>query len=262
MGGLGRVMPWTQGAFLVGCLALVGIPPFAGFFSKDSILAAMLDRGAYGYVLFACGLAGAFLTGLYTFRMFFYVFRGEQSAFAREHHHSHHGAEGPFSMVWTVLTLAALSIVGGWIQFAPVWHPLTDWLEPVAHPFAEADNAQEAVASVAAVVLGLAGMGVAWALYGRRRPVRDPLDVPVFARKFYWDELYDLLWYRPGDAIARALAWGVEKPIIGGSLTALTRGFGVGSRGVGVVQNGLVRSYALALAGGLAVLAVVFLSVR
>jgi NADH-quinone oxidoreductase subunit L len=262
MGGLGRLMPWTQAAFLAGCLALVGVPPFAGFFSKDSILASMLDRGSWGYVLFGCGLAGTFLTGLYTFRMFFYVFRGEQSAFAREHYHSHHGAEGPFSMLWTVLTLAALSVVGGFLQFAPLWHPLTDWLEPVAHPFAEADNAQEAIASVSAVALGLTGIGVAWALYGRRRPERDPLDVGVFAKKFYWDDLYDWLWYRPGDAIARALTWGVERPLIGGSLDVVTRGFGLGSRELSLTQSGLVRSYALALAGGLAVLAVVFLSVR
>src|SRR4029077_765801 len=74
MRGLGRTMPHTRLVFLVGCLALVGIPPFAGFFSKDSILAALLDRGAFGYVLFACGLAGAFLTGIYTFRLFFIVF--------------------------------------------------------------------------------------------------------------------------------------------------------------------------------------------
>src|SRR6266849_6780844 len=71
--------------------ALAGVPPFAGFFSKDSILAAALERGGFGYVLFAAGLAGAFLTGIYTFRMIFVVFGGEQSAFAREHFHPHGG---------------------------------------------------------------------------------------------------------------------------------------------------------------------------
>jgi NADH-quinone oxidoreductase subunit L len=262
MGGLGRVMPWTRTAFLVGSLALVGIPPFAGFFSKDSILAALLDRGDYGYVLFAVGLAGTFLTGLYSFRLFFLVFGGEQSAFAREHHHSHHGKEGPFSMVWTVLTLAVLSVVGGFVQFAPFWHPLTDWLEPVAHPFAEADNAQEWLASGLAVALGALGIATAYALYGRMRPARDPLDIRVFANKFYWDELYDWIFYRPGDAIARAFGRFIERPVVAGSIAGVTRGFGLGGAEVARVQNGLVRSYALALAGGLAVLAVVFLSVR
>src|SRR5438552_11460202 len=66
MGGLRQLAPRTYWAFLIGALALVGVPPFAGFFSKDSILAAAMDHGAYGYVLWAAGLAGAFLTGVYT----------------------------------------------------------------------------------------------------------------------------------------------------------------------------------------------------
>src|SRR6185369_15264151 len=76
MGGLAKAMPRTHLAFLVGSLALVGIFPFAGFFSKDSLLAALTDRGGYGYVLLACGLVGTFLTGVYTFRLYFVVFRG------------------------------------------------------------------------------------------------------------------------------------------------------------------------------------------
>src|SRR5438067_456772 len=104
MGGLRGLMPRTYRAFLIGALALVGIPPFAGFFSKDSILAAAMHDGWYGYLLWAAGLVGTFLTGLYTFRMLFVVFGGEPSAFVREHlirprrhGHAHHG-EGPFSM--------------------------------------------------------------------------------------------------------------------------------------------------------------------
>jgi len=175
MGGMGRLMPWTRTAFLVGSLALVGIFPFAGFFSKDSILAATLDHGSYGMVLFVAGLAGTFLTGLYAFRLYFIVFTGDQSRFAREHHHSHHGREGPFSMMWTVLTLAVLSVVGGWIQFAPFWHPLTDWLEPVAEPLVEPTEAQEWLASGLALALGLAGIAVAWLAYSRRTVrVRTP----------------------------------------------------------------------------------------
>ena len=85
MGGLRRLMPFTYVAFLVGALSLSGIPPFSGFFSKDSILAAALSQGWYGQVLWVAGLIGTFLTGLYAFRLFFIVFWGEPSGFVREH---------------------------------------------------------------------------------------------------------------------------------------------------------------------------------
>ena len=85
MGGLRRLMPFTFVAFIVGTLSLTGIPPFSGFFSKDSILAAALSQGWYGQLLWAAGMTGAFLTGLYSARLFFIVFWGEPSAFVREH---------------------------------------------------------------------------------------------------------------------------------------------------------------------------------
>jgi NADH-quinone oxidoreductase subunit L len=261
LAGIGRLMPQTRAVFLIGSLALVGIFPFAGFFSKDSILAAALDRGTFGIIVYAAGMAGAFLTGLYTFRLFFIVFTGEPTPFAREHVHKHHGEEGPLSMRWTVGVLAALSLVGGALQFAPLWHPLSTWLDPIERPLAEPTNWQEWGSSIIAVAVGLAGIAVAWAIYAAGR-ARAPRALPLLERKFYWDELYDLLWYRSGDLAARGLYAIVERPLVAGSLSAVTSTFGLGSREVGRAQNGLVRSYALALAGGLAVLAVVFLSVR
>jgi NADH-quinone oxidoreductase subunit L len=254
-------MPQTRIVFLIGSLALVGIPPFAGFFSKDSILAAALTHGWYGVILAFAGLVGAFLTGVYTFRLFFIVFTGEPSAFAREHFHAHHGKEGPLSMRWTVGVLALLSVIGGFLQFAPVWHPLTDWLLPAARPFAEATNRQEATASIIAVLLGLGGIALAWFLYAAKR-APAPRSLRVLEHKFYWDELYNWLWYHPADLAARGFYSFVEQPFIAGTLAAVPRGFGLGSTELGRAQNGLVRSYALALAGGVAILAVVFLSVR
>jgi NADH-quinone oxidoreductase subunit L len=261
LAGVGKLMPFTKIVFLIGSLALVGIPPFAGFFSKDSIITACLDHGWYGDVIYAACLAGAFLTGIYAFRLFFIVFTGEPSAFAREHFHAHRGREGPISMLWTVGVLAVLSTIGGFLQFAPVWHPLTTWLDPVARPLAEPTNTQEWVTSAIAILVGLAGIAVAWAFYGSRR-VRVPRTLPVLEKKFYWDELYDAVWYRTGDLVARGLAALVERPLIAGSLDAVSTAVGLGSRELSVAQTGLVRSYALALAGGLAVLAVVFLVVR
>src|SRR5438093_7318856 len=128
MGGLGKLMPWTRWAFLAGALALVGIPPFAGFFSKDPIIAAALHDHWYGVILGIVALIGSFLTGLYTFRLYFIVFPGEPSAFVREHHHAHHGREGPWTMLVPVAILTVLAAVSGWIQFQPFWDPITHWL--------------------------------------------------------------------------------------------------------------------------------------
>src|SRR4051794_3921766 len=107
MGGLRKLMPKTWWAMLIGGLALAGMPPLSGFFAKDSILAAALSGGTYDRILFAAGIAGAFLTGLYTFRMLFVVFRGEPSAYVQEHPpHSSHDRLVNWSMGLTVGVLA------------------------------------------------------------------------------------------------------------------------------------------------------------
>jgi NADH-quinone oxidoreductase subunit L len=261
MGGLRKLMPLTSLAFLIGSLALVGIFPFAGFFSKDSILAAALAAGWYGQVLFAAGMVGALLTGIYAFRLYFIVFTGEPSAFAREHFHKHHGKEGPISMLWTVAVLAVLAVIGGWLQFAPLWTPLTTWLEPVAAPTVEPTDAQEWITSVVGVAVGLTGIAIAWAMYSAKR-IKVPKPVTLFEKKFYWDELYDAVFYRGAELVTQAFYSLIEKPLIAGSLTAVSAFFGLGSRDLSHVQNGLVRSYALALTGSVAVLAVVFLVAR
>src|SRR5262249_37861668 len=155
--------------FFIGSLALVGIPPFAGFFSKDSILAATIDRGAYGYILWVAGLAGTFLTGLYTFRMLFIVFLGEPSPFVREHFHALRRDGCGVTMAIPVAVLAVLSVIGGWLQFTPLWHPVETWLRTVAAPLVSPTGWQEAVSSIAAVALGLLGIALAWVFYGARR---------------------------------------------------------------------------------------------
>jgi NADH-quinone oxidoreductase subunit L len=254
-------MPFTKWVFLAGSLALVGIFPFAGFFSKDSIIAAGLAHGTFGALIWVACMIGAFLTGVYAFRLYFIVFTGEPSAYAREHFHAHHGKEGPLSMIWAVGVLGVLSCIGGWLQFAPLWEPLTKWLEPVAKPIAVPTNTQEWTTSIIAVAIGLAGIGVAYVLYSAKSTA-VPKALPILEKKFYWDELYDLVWYRSSDLIARGLYTAVELPLIGGSISAVTGVVGQGSKDLSVAQNGLVRTYALALTGGLAILAVVFVAAR
>jgi NADH-quinone oxidoreductase subunit L len=264
MGGLRALLPWTYWAFVVGALALAGVPPFAGFFSKDSILAAALAHGWYGEILWVAGMIGAFLTGLYTFRMVFVVFWGEPSAFVREHFHALKRDVVGLALGVPVAVLAVLAAFGGWLQFAGVWTPVSNWLEPIAPPLVDASNAQEAVSSIVAVALGLAGIGVAWWIYAARRaeaPRSRPLQA-LLEHKFYFDELYDLVFYRPAVLLSRGFLALVERPLVFGSISGIAesvRELGVGTRRL---QTGLVRTYALAIAASLAVVTVVYVAVR
>jgi NADH-quinone oxidoreductase subunit L len=264
MGGLRRFLPRTYIAFLIGGLALTGIPPFSGFFSKDSILASALAAGTYGQVLFVAGLVGAFLTGLYTFRMVFIVFGGEPSPYAREHFHRPERTEPWLWMGLTVGALSVLAVIGGWIQIAGVWHPLGDFFKPTVEPLVDPTGTQDLLASIGAVILGLAGIALAWALYSARTvavPRVRPLAA-VLEHKFYFDELYDRVFYRPTVVLARSLRDYVEGPVILGSIN----GIAVGARRIAgevtALQTGLVRTYALAIAGGVTVMALVFVWVK
>jgi NADH-quinone oxidoreductase subunit L len=264
MGGLRTRLPKTYTATLIGALALAGIPPLSGFFSKDSILASALDAGLYGQILWAVGLLGAFLTALYTFRMIFIVFWGEPSAYAREHFHAPGRDEPSVWMGWTVGVLAVLSVVGGWIQIAGLWHPISDFIGHFAEPHVEPTGLQDLLTSVLAVALAVAGIWLAWAIY-----VRGSVKVPqsaflqrAFEKKFWWDELYDGLFYTPA---TWAAAYGhrfLEQPLIAGSLRGLSYGARFLSGRTGAVQTGLTRTYVLALGSGAALLALIFIAVR
>ena len=264
MGGLRGLLPKTYAATLIGALALTGIPPLSGFFSKDAILASALASGTYGQVLWVAGLVGAFLTALYTFRLIFLVFWGEPSAYAREHFHAPRADEPHTWMSWTIGVLAVLAAVGGWIQVEGLWDPITTFLDPVAPTGVDPSGVEDLVTSALAVTLAVIGIYVAWAVYVSGR-IRVP-DVPALQRalehKLYWDEAYDLVFYRPAVWIANALYRLVEQPLIAGSIEGLTYGARVLSGRTGEAQTGLLRTYVLVLSAGAAVLAFVFLAVR
>jgi NADH-quinone oxidoreductase subunit L len=193
--------------------------------------------------------------------MLFLVFWGEPSAFVREHFHPLGRDVVGVALGAPVAVLAVLAAVGGWLQFAGIWTPVSNWLEPVAPALVDASSWQEAVSSLLAVLLGIAGIAVAWWIYAERR-APAPRALPLFERKFYFDELYDALFYRPAVFCARAFLGWVERPLVFGSLSGIAasfRGLGTGTRGL---QTGLVRTYALAIAASLAVVTVVFVTVR
>ena len=269
MGGLRRAMPRTYIAFLVGSLALVGIPPLSGFFSKDSILASALASGGYGQLLFAAGLVGTLLTGIYSFRLLFIVFLGEPSPLVREHDHGPGHGEGPWTMTVPVAILSVRAVVGGWLQVAGVWHPFGEWLDPIAFgrehlALVEPTATQDYVTSAFAVGLGLVGIYAAWVFYGtRKRPVPHNEGVQdTLEHKFWFDELYDLIFYKPAVLLTRALRRGVEQPLIGGSISGVSAGTRETAGAVGGAQTGYLRSYALAIAFAVAILVVVFVSVQ
>ena len=166
-------------------------------------------------------------------------------------------------MTAAVLVLAVLSVIGGWIQFAPVWHPVSNWLEPVAPPLVEPTGAQEAIASVLAVLLALAGIGVAWLIYSQRRWAVPRLAFArrVLEHKLYWDEAYDYAFFRPAVGLSRFLRRAIE-PVILGSVGDIAEGFRDAGLWTGRLQTGLVRMYALAIAASLAVITIVFVAVR
>jgi NADH-quinone oxidoreductase subunit L len=266
MGGLARELPWTYRAFLVGSLALAAIPPFAGFFSKDAILSSAANAGTLGWILWAAGIAGAFLTALYTFRLLFVVFFGEVSAFAREHLHRER-FEGRLAMMWPIAVLAVLSTVGGFLQIPGVWHAVDTWIEPVAESIEEAGGITAAFSVLVSLAAALAGVAVAWALYRRpgERPAairrRYPRAARTLEHKLYFDEAYHAAFYEPSSRLAVWLGRWIEEPLILRSVGGLATSVRDVSDRVAATQTGGVRAYVLALAMGLAVLAVVFLLV-
>jgi NADH-quinone oxidoreductase subunit L len=266
MGGLKRYLPKTWLAFLVGSVALVGIPPFAGFWSKDAILASALTGDGYTLVLGVAGLLGTFLTGLYTFRMFHLVWSGEPSEQvqrAAEHPHHDDGVVRA-ALGWPVAVLTVLAGVGGLLSIPGVWHPFGEWLHDVAEPLVEPTTGEDWLTSLAAVALGGAGLYVAWLFYGARRRAapRQPGVQRTLEHKLFFDELYDALFYRPAAALASRLRSDVETPLIEGSLVELGRAGQEAGAGVARVQSGLLRTYALAITATVVVMAIVFVAVR
>ncbi|MGZ4411540.1 MAG: NADH-quinone oxidoreductase subunit L [Gaiellaceae bacterium] len=261
MGGLKHLLPRTYVAMLIGAAALAGLPPLAGFFSKDAILGAAESGGTYDRILLAAGIAGVFLTGLYSFRMVFLIFEGEPSPFVREHFHVHGGREGPRWMTTVVTALAALSVLGGWLQVPGAWRGMSNFVETSAPPLLEPTTREEWLTSVGALVLALAGVALAWVVYrAHRRPA--PAAPRALVAKLYFDEAYDLFFYRPAAWIAKMLGRLIEVPVIIGSGEDLGLVARTGGRVASLLQTGLLRTYALTLASALSILTILFLVLR
>ena len=271
MGGLRALMPITFGTSLIGWLAISGVPPFSGFFSKEEILVAALDTpGAQGIWVIGTIVAG--LTAFYMSRWFFLIFLGPkryETALPDVHPH-----ESPPSMTVPLVVLAAGSALGGLLNVTPAsllrfWDPetafLSSFLAPSVAPYYGETPFLPHVPAVAIVTLvALAGIGAAWALYLREgvdhAAIRERLGgfYQLAYGKFYVDELYEASIERPGRVLASGFAT-FDRVVIDGAVDGLGRG----TRGLATVgrrlQNGFVRSYALAVVAGTVLVAVIFL---
>jgi NADH-quinone oxidoreductase subunit L len=263
MGGLSRYLPYTAGVMWIGALALAGVPPFSGFFSKDQILADALARGDWvGYTVWGLGLLGALVTALYTFRLMLLVFHGEPSEYARRHGEAHAGqADGPFSMLWTIGVLAVGALFAGFLEIPGVSHGVRNFLAPTIPARLEASGGQEFGTSALAVALALLGLAAAALIWGRRTDTPRRVAVAtaplerILQDKFGFDRLYDWAFYRPAAALARGGQRIWEEGAVLGGMNAVSAAGSWTSRLLSIAQSGLVRVYALAMALGIAALA-------
>jgi NADH-quinone oxidoreductase subunit L len=257
MGGLARFMPWTTTLMWIATLAIAGIPPLSGFFSKDEILAAVYTRGLVQpswLVFWGFGLATAFLTAFYMTRLMLYTFHGPNRTGEKEQAHVH---EPPWIMTGPLLILGVLSAVGGVLNIPELlggngW--VEHWLEPVAPPFSAhfgLSHGSEWVLVGIAVAVAVAGIVLAWRLLkpGRLVPARSAPEERGFARvlrnKWYVDEIYDALIVRPLVWLSREVLWKqVDQRVIDG---AAVNGVARGARALGWanrwLQTGQVGTY-------------------
>ena len=272
MGGLAKIIPITCAAMWVGALALAGIPPFAGFWSKDAIIAATYASGSgIGLYAFVCTVLAAFLTAFYSWRLLFLTFHGQSRV---DHHTLEHAHESPWVMLGPLVVLSIGATFLGWAldtwfigaDWQHFWNgsifngPQNDVMENLEHvPF---------WAEKAPLVFALGGIAVAYIMY-----IRNPL-LPVrlaesfgglyrfLLNKWYFDELYDVIFVQPAFRLAR-LFWQVgDVTIIDGVPNGLAELTSDGSREVVKIQTGSLAVYAFVMLIGVVLLVGIFMLSR
>jgi len=283
MGGLMAKLPWTHSLFLVGTLAIAGIFPLAGFWSKDEIMAHAFTHRYYA--LYAMAVLGAFLTSFYMFRLTYLTFYGQSRV---DHHVAEHIHESPPVMTGPLVVLAVLSVIGGFPGVPPEEGWFHDFLRPAAAGAGvEHSSGLGLVVALmgAATVIALMGWGLAHYLYGIRPEAAQewvavaPRAYQTLLNKYYVDELYDLLVVEPSKRLGMVCDW-FDRTVIDGivlgvwrvtqSGSALSTGFEkyaiyglinvagyanhLAARSWRKLQSGMVHHYAAMIVAGLFIL--------
>jgi len=271
-GGLWGQLRWTSPSFLIGSLALVGVFPLVGFFSKEFVLGAVFSKpdDPVSIWVWVVGFVTAVLTGFYTGRMWWVAFWGRPSE-TRPVEQPH---EAPGVMLIPVLILALLSTAGGLVQTSALGFGTTlveDYLKPVLGALAWPPSPIELIVTIATFAFGVLAFlgaylmyvprserraafldGVAEVAMAQPRPWSEqfPRLQALLEHKYYFDELYDFVFIRPLNWIA---SWGdrrIDRTVIDGSLTGVAALIEDGGAGLGALENGYFRSYVLVFVGG------------
>jgi NADH-quinone oxidoreductase subunit L len=246
MGGLRKYMPITNITFLIAALAIAGVPPFAGFFSKDEILVAAFQHNKLIYYI---GVFVAGLTAFYMFRIYFGIFWGKDKVY------EHKPKESPLSMTFPLMFLALMSIVGGFVPFSEFVTPDKAGFEAhLNYPLA-----------AIAVSVGLVGIILAWVFYKKENSLADKFANafgPFYkwaSDKFYFDEIYlfitkKILFKR----VSAPIAW-FDKKYVDGTMEGIGNKTVLASEKIKGIQSGKVQDYAFAFISGAVILAIVFI---
>ncbi len=265
MGGLKKYMPITYVTMLLASLSISGIPPFAGFFSKDEILWVAFNGGSVGRIVWALGTLAALLTAFYSFRLIYLTFHGEFRGTEEQRHHLH---ESPGTMTVPLIILCIGAVAAGWIGIPPIISSITgaehanwfaEFMKPVlGHPEIEAAHSTEAMVMTFSVVIAVVGVAVAWLFYIKRREIpvrlaqRYSLTHKILYNKYYVDEIYNVIVVRPTMLFSRYVLVGLTDGVIiegiVNGVPALINWFGAKVRRI---QNGRLQSYGTMMALGL-----------
>jgi NADH-quinone oxidoreductase subunit L len=248
MGGLKKFLPITHITFLIGTIAISGLPPLAGFFSKDEILAHAYGHNAFFWIL---GLVGSLMTCFYMFRLYFLTFHGKFRGTTEQEHHLH---ESPPSMTIPLVVLAGLSVVGGFMNVPDALMKDSHWLSRFLSPvlgtsFTNLSESTELTLMIVSVVMLIVVIGAAHILYiGKNSvPAEEGAEISpvqkVVYNKYYVDEIYDRLITKPVDVISGLFNRFVETEFIDGIVNGVGTVVNKASSGLRYMQTGNVGFY-------------------
>ena len=250
MGGLKSKLPITHLTFLLGCIAIAGVPPFSGFFSKDEILMAAYATNPIFYYV---GIGGALLTAFYMFRLYSLTFLGNFRGTAHQQEHLH---ESPIAMTLPLMVLAFFAVVAGFVGipalFAPNAHALEHFLAPVFAGSTALVHAHHIEHSTEWILMGTATVLILIVIVYtvtklKKYTTTEPNTgiAKVLENKWYIDELYDTVIVNPLHWFAGFLKNTIEKYVIDGAVNGVGKLVGYGSRQFRLLQSGQVGSYIL-----------------